>query len=121
MACRHCISGSLHEGTPVGREETIYGLPTYISEPPPGEPRKGIVVIVPDAFGWKFNNNRILADKLAKKTNSIIYLPEFMAGTSIPPSLFESMDTIMGNGWRIGKMLVERFVTVACLNVDPMI
>lgn len=112
MACRECFTGALHEGTPEGREETVFGLPTHISEPPSEEPRKGIIVIVPDAFGWKFNNNRILADKIAKKTNSIIYLPEFMAGNSTPPSLFESMDIIFGNGWRIGKMFAKEFITV---------
>lgn len=107
MACRDCISGSLHEGTPEGREETMYGLPTYISEPPSEEDRKGVIVFIPDAFGWKFNNNRILADKFAKKTNSVVYLPEFMAGQSMSPNVTVSMDTIMGNGWKIGKMLAK--------------
>ena len=104
MVCKDCITGALHEGTPVGRVETIHGLPTYISEPPSGQAPQGLIVIIPDAFGWEFNNNRILADSYAKRTNSLVYLPEFMNGYAMDPSLFLTMDIIMGNGWKIGKM-----------------
>ncbi|MCJ1476963.1 hypothetical protein MMC13_005633 [Lambiella insularis] len=95
MACRECISGSLHEGTPTGREESMYGLPTYISDPPSGQQPKGIVVFIPDAVGWEFVNNRLLADKYAKGTHSRVYLPDFMNGTAIPPALFATMDIIL--------------------------
>ena len=104
MACRECISGALHEGATVGREDNIHGLPTYISEPPEGQAPKGIIVIIPDAVGWQFNNNRILADSLAKNTTCRVLLPEFMDGHAMSPSLFQTMDTITGNGWMIGKM-----------------
>lgn len=104
MACRECITGALHEGTPVGREETVHGLPTYITEPPSGQSAKGIIVFIPDALGWTFNNNRILADKYAERTSSRVYLPEFMDGHMMDVSLFSSMDTLMGNGWMVGKM-----------------
>lgn len=51
MACKDCVSGTLHEGTPAGRVETVHGLATYVTEPPNGATPKGIVVIIPDAFG----------------------------------------------------------------------
>ena len=51
MACKDCVSGTLHEGTPAGWEETAHGRITYITEPLNGAAAKGIVVIVPDAFG----------------------------------------------------------------------
>ncbi|KAL9613196.1 MAG: hypothetical protein Q9167_002273 [Letrouitia subvulpina] len=104
MACIDCFSGSLHKGTPQGREDVIHGLLTYISEPPDGQLPKGIIVIVPDAVGWKFQNNRILADSYAKNTNSLVYLPEFMDGHAMSPELFPTMDTITGDGWMIGKI-----------------
>lgn len=106
MACRECVSGALHEGTPVGREETVHGLPTYVSEPPSGQ-AKGIIVIIPDAFGWTFNNNRVLADTYAERTNSRVYLPEFMDGHAMDVSMFGHMDVLTGQGWMIGKMLVN--------------
>lgn len=109
MACRECVSGALHDGTPIGREETIHGLPTYVSEPPSGQV-KGIIVIIPDALGWTFNNNRILADTYAERTNSRVYLPEFMDGHAMPVSMFAHMDALSDQGWMIGKMLVNTLI-----------
>lgn len=74
-----CASGSLHTGTPTGRVDKVHGLDCYIADAPNGTP-KGIVVIIPDAFGWKLPNNRILADCYAKEGNFRVYLPEFMNG-----------------------------------------
>ena len=82
MACTDCASGYLHEGTPVGHEETLYGFPTYVTCPPGNESSKGIVVIIPDAFGWNLNNSRILADAYAKRAGMTVYLPDFMNGMS---------------------------------------
>ncbi|MCJ1356762.1 MAG: hypothetical protein MMC33_006758 [Icmadophila ericetorum] len=105
MACRDCITGALHAGTPVGRVETVHGLPTYISEPPEGQSPKGIIVIISDALGWELNNSRILADTYARRMNSRVYLPDFMDGHWMSSSLFANMDTITGNGSVFGKIL----------------
>jgi len=80
MSCPDCYSGSIHSGTPKGRVERIHGRPTYIAEPAVGKPVKGIIVIAPDAFGWEFLNNRILADHYAAKGSYLVYLPDFMDG-----------------------------------------
>ena len=80
MACVECASSHLHEGTPVGRTETLHDLPTYITNPPGELKPRGIVVIVPDAFGWTLNNNRILADAYARRASVTVYLPDFMNG-----------------------------------------
>lgn len=69
----------MHTGTPSGICKKVYGLDCYVAEPPTGSP-KGIVVIVPDIFGWSFPNNRILADEYAKKASALVYLPDFMNG-----------------------------------------
>ena len=101
------------EGTPTGREESIHGFQTYVTEPSAGIAPKGIVVIIPDAFGWKLVNNRILADQYAKRIGVIVYLPDFMNGRPIwvngegmmvmtcligyylKHDLLQSMDTVM--------------------------
>ena len=74
-----CATGSLHTGTPTGRIDKLHGLDCYIADAPNGSP-KGVIVIIPDAFGWTLPNNRILADCLAKEGNFQVYLPEFMNG-----------------------------------------
>jgi len=78
MACRDCVSGVINEGIPTGSTTTIFGLPTYVAHPE-GQ-AKGLVVIVPDAFGWEFSNGRVLADSYAKKGGFLVYLPDFMNG-----------------------------------------
>ncbi|MCJ1286538.1 hypothetical protein MMC26_005884 [Xylographa opegraphella] len=113
MACRECITGSLHEGTPTGRVETIHGLPTYITEPPSGQAPKGIIIFIPDAVGWDFVNNRLLADKYAKGTNSRVYLPDFMNGSALGQELFPAMDTLLTKStWTNTMMKVPAFFQV---------
>ena len=73
------MSGTLHRETPTGRVTTLHGLPAYVAEPPSGSP-KGIIVIIPDAFGWELPNIRALADHYAKRGDFRVYVPDFMNG-----------------------------------------
>jgi hypothetical protein len=81
VPCPDCFSGSVHVGNPTGEVTTIHGLPTYVAQPE-GTP-KGIIVIIPDGFGWAFVNNRVLSDHYAKRGGFLVYLPDFMNGTSL--------------------------------------
>jgi dienelactone hydrolase len=76
--CPDCLTGSVKEGTPSGTVTILHGLNTYIARPE-GTP-KGLVVIIPDMFGWEITNSRFLADSYAKKGGFLVYLPDFMAG-----------------------------------------
>ena len=78
MACPNCFSGHVHDGTPLGQVTEIHGRQTYVSKPKDGKSPKGVIIIVPDAFGWEFVNNRILADHYAAAGDYLVYLPEFM-------------------------------------------
>lgn len=53
-----CATGSLHTGMPTGRIEKVHDLDCYIAEPTKGTP-KGVVVIIPDAFGWTLPSRSI--------------------------------------------------------------
>jgi hypothetical protein len=93
MSCPDCFTGSVHDGDPKGKVTKVYGLDAYVSEPT-GKPVKGVIVIIPDAFGWEFVNSRILADHYADKGGFKVYLPDFMNGISLlsatkaPPKVF---------------------------------
>lgn len=94
-------------GTPTGREEKVHGLDCYIANAPNGSP-KGIIVIIPDAFGWTLPNNRILADEYAKNGFDV-YLPEFMQGIVLPLDMMNSMKALKKTGlwnnlYKIGHM-----------------
>lgn len=82
MACSNCFRGGISTAEPTGTENTIHGLPTYVARPPDDVIPKGIVVFIPDAFGWAFVNNRALCDRYAKDGGFLVYLPEFMNGNS---------------------------------------
>ncbi len=58
----------------------LHGLDTYVSEPTDGRVAKGIIVIIPDAFGIDFVNNKLLADHYASKGDYKVYFPDFMLG-----------------------------------------
>lgn len=80
MSCPDCFRGSVHEGDPRGKVTHAYGLETYVVEPSNGQPPKGIVVLLPDGFGWEFVNLRLLADQYADMGGFKVYAPEFMNG-----------------------------------------
>ncbi|KAL4796760.1 hypothetical protein BDV19DRAFT_387953 [Aspergillus venezuelensis] len=86
MSCPDCFAGHIHSGTPKGHVTTLHGLDTYVSEPEDvaKDEVKVIVVIIPDAFGWEFVNNRLLADHYADMGKFRVYLPDFMHGTAAP-------------------------------------
>ncbi|KAL8802150.1 MAG: hypothetical protein Q9182_004016 [Xanthomendoza sp. 2 TL-2023] len=91
LPCEDCASGYPHTGETRGRVETLHGLPTYITEPPSGAPPKGIIVMIPDAFGWEWSNNRLLCDTYASRAQCLVYLPEFQNGHHLPLSLITDM------------------------------
>lgn len=80
MSCPDCFRGSVHEGEPRGEVTHAYGLDTYVVNPPDGQQAKGIVVVLPDAFGWEFVNVRLLADQYADQGGFKVYAPDFMNG-----------------------------------------
>ncbi|KAF2401121.1 dienelactone hydrolase family protein [Trichodelitschia bisporula] len=103
MSCPECFSGHVHEGDPRGTIIKLHGLDTYATEPTSGAPIKGIIVVIPDALGWEFVNNRILADHYADKGGYKVYLPNFMNGNGAPPELLDSLRLVMGPGNLIYK------------------
>jgi dienelactone hydrolase len=79
ITCPDCLSGSVKSGTPTGTVTTIHGLPTYVARPEKAP--KGLIVMIPDIFGWEISNSRLLADSYAKEGGFLVYLPNFMNGT----------------------------------------
>ncbi|KAH8734207.1 dienelactone hydrolase [Ilyonectria robusta] len=81
-----CFQGSEWGGEPSGVEGELAENDTYITGQ---ESDNGLaILIIHDAFGWKFRNIRLLADKFARELNAIVYVPDFFGGMSLP---FEPM------------------------------
>lgn len=101
MSCPDCFKGTIHEGTPRGKETKIFDRDTYVTEPPvdlSSQPLKGVVVILSDAFGWTFANSRILADEIARKGHYRVYLPDFFDGRPASLSLLDVMPKLSESG-----------------------
>ncbi|KAE9379356.1 alpha/beta-hydrolase [Stipitochalara longipes BDJ] len=90
VQCRDCVNGAVHTGKPTGDQITYQGLPTYVSRPDEGTPERGIIIFIPDIFGWEFPNSRLLADKYAKKGGYTVYIPDFMRGYGAAPKAAEA-------------------------------
>lgn len=75
--CADCISGHLKSGTPTGAEIKVGGFDTYVATP--SQEPTAAVVVLHDAFGWKFANNRLLADEIAKE-GYLCLLPDLFDG-----------------------------------------
>jgi dienelactone hydrolase len=88
MSCPDCFKGTIHDGKPTGTVTRLHGFDTYVAEPANGSPPKGIVVIIPDAFGWDFVNIRLIADNYARKRDFRVYAPDFMGGQSLQGSVY---------------------------------
>ncbi|KAJ1323401.1 carboxymethylenebutenolidase [Microdochium nivale] len=94
MACPDCFRGGVTTEHPKGAETKIHGLDTYVAEPPSGTTPKGIIVYITDAFGWRFPNNRVLADHYAQRGGYLVYVPDFMDGNAVPARGMQLMDSI---------------------------
>lgn len=81
MSCPDCFRGHNHDGQPRGEAAVVHGLNTYVTEPSTPEAVRGIIVVIPDAFGWEFANARLLADRYADQGPYKVYLPDFMDGS----------------------------------------
>ncbi|KAH6699710.1 Alpha/Beta hydrolase protein [Leptodontidium sp. 2 PMI_412] len=114
MSCPDCFNGHVHSGEVKGIESQLHGIDTYVVEPDNTAEIKGLIVVVSDAFGWKTNNLRLLADTYAKRTGCRIYLPDFMNGKAAPQWMMSVIDQILTDhsfySWVIKPYLVLQAV-----------
>lgn len=76
-----CLKTIDHEGTAIGQYKTIGGLDTYQTGAEFGDDK--IIVILTDIFGYKYNNNRLVADELSKKGKIQVLVPDILMNDPI--------------------------------------
>ncbi|KAI9843318.1 MAG: hypothetical protein M1838_002689 [Thelocarpon superellum] len=94
-ACKDCVSGFKHSGTPVGIETSLHGYDAYVSKPPSGQAAKALIVLIPDGFGWKFPNMRVVADTFAAKGGYLVYVPDVFNGPGMDEKVLLQMSQLM--------------------------
>ncbi|EHK20865.1 uncharacterized protein TRIVIDRAFT_50504 [Trichoderma virens Gv29-8] len=99
MSCPDCFKGTIHEGTPKGKEETIHHVLTYVATPEKGIASSSKIIFITDVFGFNLVNNKLLADKYAADTGCLVLMPSVIPGGGAPLSaieLFDSLSTPVG-------------------------
>lgn len=92
MSCPDCFRGTIHEGTPKGKEETLHDILTYIATPETGVTSNSKTIFVTDVFGFNLVNNKLLADKYAADTGCMVLMPSIIPGGGAPLSAIELFD-----------------------------
>lgn len=85
-----CLSGSVHEGTPSGRVDTVGEVQAYIAEPE-SKSKAQTVIFITDIFGYEFKNTRLLADNYAKQ-GFYVYVPDILNGDPLPVSFLDNVE-----------------------------
>ncbi|KAF9225118.1 alpha/beta-hydrolase [Gyrodon lividus] len=79
MSCEDCFKTVPHAGTPLGKTETIAGVPTYVSEPKdastPGQ--KKILLFFSDVFSPFYINNQLVQDYFASHGFTVLGIDYF--------------------------------------------
>lgn len=70
-----CIVANFHEGTPVGKHQSVYDLDTYVT----GTNSERLIVIMTDLIGHKFNNVLLVADEFARNGYKVL-VPDILKG-----------------------------------------
>ncbi|KAH0491853.1 hypothetical protein TgHK011_003258 [Trichoderma gracile] len=99
MSCADCFRGTIHEGTPRGKEQTLHNVLTYIAAPEKGPTSTSQIIFITDVFGFNLVNNKLLADKYAAETGCLVLVPSIIPGGGAPLSaieLFDSLSTPVG-------------------------
>ncbi|CUM62991.1 uncharacterized protein PRCAT00000552001 [Priceomyces carsonii] len=113
-----CTQGNFHEGESMGHYKNLFGLDTYQIGEENGNDR--IIVILTDIFGYKFNNNKLIADELAKVGKYHVLVPDLFNGDAIPPDF--KVDFIQ---WKAAHSpdkvgpLVKNYLDTLCKELSP--
>jgi hypothetical protein len=92
-ACADCIKGSLDEGTPKGEDNTIAGVPCYITKPAAAAANGCAVILATDIFGYRLINARLIADVYAD-AGYICVVPDYFEGEPMNMQLLEAFEAL---------------------------
>lgn len=79
-----CIETNFHEGSPIGKHQTVFGLDTYVTGTENSDNR--VLVILSDIYGHRYNNTLLVADQLAKLGGYKVYIPDILENDPVPAS-----------------------------------
>lgn len=117
MSCPDCFKGSIHgHAVPKGREESLYGMRTYVAGGAAEDPATSTatIIFITDAFGFNLVNSKLLADDYATRTGFRVLVPDIIPGGGVPVDTLELMSSVSepvgwlnipGQLWRVASMV----------------
>lgn len=83
-----CAEGFKHEGTPVGKLGQFAGVDAYFTG---DKSSKKVLVFITDIYGYKFNNNQLVADEYGQQGYYVI-IPDLFDNDPVPDVRPEGFD-----------------------------
>ncbi|ODQ77406.1 hypothetical protein BABINDRAFT_169270 [Babjeviella inositovora NRRL Y-12698] len=103
-----CFKTTLHEGTPIGKHEQLFGSKTYIV----GENKGKIIVILTDVFGNSYLNNKLIADELSRNGYCVV-MPDLFGGDDADltqPNAFAALQPWLAKHQKLTPGIVDSFL-----------
>lgn len=93
MSCPDCFKGSIHDhAEPTGHFETLHGWNTYVTGPATAH---SAILYLPDAFGLKLVNNKLLADRYAAGTGCRVLVPDLLWRGGANPAYMDAVEKLL--------------------------
>ncbi|KAG1738862.1 Alpha/Beta hydrolase protein [Suillus paluster] len=87
--CKHCIQGVRHEGEPLGKLETIGGVPCYVATPAVDYPKDKVILFLPDVFGIELINAKLLIDDFGNNGFKVVGI-DYLNNDALPADALNS-------------------------------
>lgn len=107
--CDDCGKGTIWVGEPKGVEIQLNNNSISVYHAKPSEESDKAVLYLHDIAGWKFNNSRLLADKLAAETGFHVFIPDLFEGEIINGGDFTFMEKAVRKPQGIIDNIVSKF------------
>lgn len=104
-----CVETNFHEGKHVGKFETVFDLPTYVTGLE--HPNSRTIVILSDIYGYDYNNVLLIADQLAKAGKYRVYIPDILKGEPVQPEKTDLGAWLAKHTSEVTRPIVDSFLT----------
>lgn len=117
--CIDCLSGSIHEGTPLGKIEDVAGTSSYVA-PSPKSASNMTIILLTDVFGLALPNPKLLADEYSRHGFNVI-VPDILHNDPIPGDAFNNVKSTEELFAIVGPWIPKHGSETVLSVVDPII
>jgi dienelactone hydrolase len=94
---------------------TVHGISTYIAGGSDPARSKSTIIYLPDAFGLKLVNNKLLADKYASVTGCRVLIPDVLLNGGMPAWVLEKFEYVASSSLSVTNFLPKVWTIMTIL------